>query len=406
MKRAALLLPLAFLYVSPVLSAETAFPEGPGKPILQSACLGCHEASNVTRSGYSQQDWRNVLSMMQNVGSPLTAEQSPVLLAYLTKNFPEKPKPPAVIIEGPVKVSIREWLVPTPGSRPHDPMAARDGSIWYTGQFSNKLGRVDPKTGAFAEFPLRHVKSGPHGLAEDRDGNVWYTANFASYIGKLDPKTGQVTEYPMPDPVARDPHTLVFDKQGMLWFTVQGGNRMGRVDPTSGEVKLVQPLTPRARPYGMVVSSKGVPFTVLFGTNKVASIDPQSMAVREYELPNKDSRPRRIAVTSDDVIWYSDYSRGYLGRLDPASGKVTEWASPSGPQSQPYGIAVIKDVIWYSESNVRPNTVVRFDPKTEKFQTWRIPSGGGIVRNIDVTPDGNLALACSGVNRVALVQIR
>jgi hypothetical protein len=28
------------------------------------------------------------------------------------------------------------------------------------------------------------------------------------------------------------------------------------------------------------------------------------------------------------------------------------------------------------------------------------------VRNMDVTPNGNLALACSGVNRIALVEIK
>jgi len=37
--------------------------------------------------------------------------------------------------------------VPTPGSRPHDPPATADGSIWYTGQMNNVLGRLDPKTG-------------------------------------------------------------------------------------------------------------------------------------------------------------------------------------------------------------------------------------------------------------------
>ena len=49
---------------------------------------------------------------------------------------------------------------------------------------------------------------------------------------------------------------------------------------------------------------------------------------------------------------------------------------------------------------------VRFDPKTEKFQTWTIPSGGGVVRNVSVTRDGNIAIACSGVNKVGLVEIR
>ena len=74
--------------------------------------------------------------------------------------------------------------------------------------------------------------------------------------------------------------------------------------------------------------------------------------------------------------------------------------------SGPYGIAVVKDVLWYSESGVSPNTLVRFDPKTEKFQTWEIPSGGGVGRNMMATRDGNLVLACSGVDRIALVDVQ
>jgi virginiamycin B lyase len=49
---------------------------------------------------------------------------------------------------------------------------------------------------------------------------------------------------------------------------------------------------------------------------------------------------------------------------------------------------------------------VRFDPATEKFQTWLIPGGGDIVRNMDVTADGNPVLANSLTNEVGLVQIK
>jgi len=31
---------------------------------------------------------------------------------------------------------------------------------------------------------------------------------------------------------------------------------------------------------------------------------------------------------------------------------------------------------------MQPNVFARFDPATEKFQTWTIPSGGGAVRMI------------------------
>jgi virginiamycin B lyase len=69
-------------------------------------------------------------------------------------------------------------------------------------------------------------------------------------------------------------------------------------------------------------------------------------------------------------------------------------------------MAWLRGAVWYSESGVSPNTLVRFDPKTEKFQTWPIPSGGGVVRNVSVTQDGNLALACSGVNKVGVAVIK
>jgi len=80
--------------------------------------------------------------------------------------------------------------------------------------------------------------------------------------------------------------------------------------------------------------------------------------------------------------------------------------SPGGPKSEPYGMSVIKDVVWYSESGTKPNTVVRFDPKTEKFQSWVIPGGGDIVRNTDVTADGNFVLANSLANAVSLVELK
>jgi hypothetical protein len=54
---------------------------------------------------------------------------------------------------------------------------------------------------------------------------------------------------------------------------------------------------------------------------------------------------------------------------------------------------------------VRPNTIVRFDPKTEKFQTFAIPSGGGVLRHFEATADGNIVTANSGVNKIALVEI-
>ena len=376
-----------------------------GKELVDANCNSCHPLTARVGSGYTAKGWDTVLHMMMNHGVSLAKEQVAPMKAYLVKTFPEKEKPAGKVIPGPAKVTMKFWQASKPGSRPHDPLAARDGSLWYTGQMVNALGRVDPKTGKVKEYPLKTPHSGPHGLTEDKDGNVWYTGNTGALIGKLDPKTGAVTEYPMPDPQAKDPHTLIFDQAGILWFTVQNANRIGRLDPKTGEIKLLTPPTAKSRPYGMDVNSKGTVFVVQFGANSVAAVDPATLKIREYKLPDEKARPRRIAITSDDIVWYTDNVRGYLGRLDPATGKVTELLSPGGPKSEPYGISVINDILWYSESGTKPNTVVRFDPKTEKFQSWTIPGGGNIVRNTSVTPDGNFVLANSLVNGVTLVKI-
>src|SRR5881396_2530327 len=401
------LLPLmaAALLCSALPAWSQELPEGQGKEMVAALCNSCHPFYARLGGGYTAEGWRTVMRMMANHGVNVPADQVATMTEYLTKNFPEKGKPAAVAVPGAAKVSMKAWPAPTPGSRPHDPLAARDGSLWYTGQMANVLGRVDPKTGKVKEYPLKTAHSGPHGLKEDRQGNIWYTGNTGALVGKLNPKTGEVTEYPMPDPQAKDPHTLIFDKSGILWFTVQNANRIGRLDPKSGEIKLLTPPTPKSRPYGMALDSKGNLFVVQFGTNKVARVDPNTLEIREYTLPDPASRPRRLTITSDDTIWYSDYSRGYLGHLDPATGKVTEYPSPSRPKSAPYGISAINDVIWYSESEAKPNTVVRFDPKTEKFQSWTIPGGGNIVRNTDVTKDGNFVLANSLANSVTLVTV-
>ena len=313
---------------------------------------------------------------------------------------------PALEASEQVTIRFEEWDVPGGAATfPHDPAFAPDGGGWFTAYRGNTLGRVDPRTGQFRQFRLPTNDTGPHGLVADTSGNIWYTGYDAALIGKLDPTTGNVTEYKMPDPAARGPHTPIFDRRGILWFTVQTGNFVGKLDPASGVIALRQPSTPQALPHGIAINAQDIPFFAMFGTNKIGRIDPKTMEITEYVLP-EGARPRRIAVTPDDAIWYVDHARGALSRLDPKTGVVKEFRSPGGPESAPTSIAVTSDgIIWYSESGVKPNTLVRFDPKDGTTKSWPIPSGGGIVRHMVAAPDGTLWLVCSGSGKIARVQI-
>jgi len=375
-------------------------PDGEPKALIEGVCVACHLLDYIPNSrGYSQDGWSDLLSSM----IILPSQQADSVTGYLAEHFPKKPGTDPVLIPGPVDVTITEWLAQTLGSRPHDPAASADGSIWWAGQYANRIGRVHPETGETQEFPLEIPNSGPHGLIEDHDGNVWFTGNYERYLGKLDPRTGDVSEYVLPEGVS-SPHTPIVDEQGTVWFTTMSGH-VGRFEAETEQMRISAAPSSGAFPYGIQMNSNGVPWYVDFWANRVGSVDPGSGAITEYELPHADSRPRRIALTPDDAVWYTDFPRGYLGRFDPATGEVREWLSPGGTASQPYAIATIGDVVWYVETYSRPNALVRFDTKTEPFQTWVIPSGGGVVRHMMVTADGKLVLACSAVNRVALVEI-
>ena len=59
--------------------------------------------------------------------------QADELSAYLATHFPEKPERRPTLVPGDTKVTFREWVVPTLGQRPRDPLQTADGTIWWAG---------------------------------------------------------------------------------------------------------------------------------------------------------------------------------------------------------------------------------------------------------------------------------
>lgn len=281
-------------------------------------------------------------------------------------------------------VPIDEWQVPYEASRPRDPFAASETSVWFVGQRTGYLANYDVEADTFTKIDLK-AGSGPHNLIVDSDGIVWYAGNRTALIGRYDPSTGEIEEIAMPDPAARDPHTLVFDAgEENIWFTVQGGNMMGRLHIESRKVDLVPSQTGRARPYGIKVAPDGSAWVALFGTSKLAHLDRDTLELTEIDLPRPEARPRRLEITSDGRVWYVDYAGGRLGVYDPGSTSFTEWLLPGGENSRPYGMACdSQDRIWLVQTGVQPNLFTGFDTATETFiGSTPVPSGGGTVRHM------------------------
>ena len=375
---------------------QVQLPNGAGKETVEAACTACHGLNQLRGSvGYSAEGWRALFGTMVQLPEPQMRE----VAQYLATNFPPRTGREPRLVAGNFQIEIEEWIAPTLGQRVRDPHQAPDGAIWWTGMYGSLLGRIDPVTGEMREYKL-DPEARPHWSGADAQGNIWYMGNGNGTVGRLDPRTGQITVY---DVEARDPHTGIFDRNGNLVWTAQGAAMMGRLNPRTGEI--VEVPTQGRNPYGVRMDSQGMLWVAFNGSPMIAKLNPATMELQYFNMPDPETRIRRLDVDSQDKIWFVNSAKGRIGRLDPVTGNVREWESPSGPESHPYALEIIDDIVWYNESNQRPDALVRFDPSMETFQSWAIPSGVGIVRNMAVTRDGNLLIHQSSSNRIGLVRI-
>jgi mono/diheme cytochrome c family protein len=130
------LLPLlgAVAFVAlPVAAAAQAFPDGPGKEILEKKCSTCHAPEQVTTFGRSAEEWHEVVINMIDLGAEVNEEEAKVLVEYLTKNWPlkgatppaEKPsEPPAEKPSEPPADKPSEPPADKPAEKPATPQAA------------------------------------------------------------------------------------------------------------------------------------------------------------------------------------------------------------------------------------------------------------------------------------------
>ncbi len=100
--------------------------------------------------------------------------------------------------------------------------------------------------------------------------------------------------------------------------------------------------------------------------------------ITEYDLPRPEALPHDAMVDSQGMVWYGDFGSQYLGKLDPKSGKIVEYPVPLMDPKEPKGaLDVGQDPdgnIWMA--TMFQGVIAKFDPKTQKFQTWKSPKFG------------------------------
>ena len=107
------------------------------------------------------------------------------------------------------------------------------GIIWFGEWWAGQIGRFDPKTETFKEFPLPDPDPTPYGIGVDRNDFVWYSSYDDDILGRLDPKTGAVIEYPFPYS-GNGIRELLPDSEGRMWYGTPFNNKVGYFIPPGG----------------------------------------------------------------------------------------------------------------------------------------------------------------------------
>jgi virginiamycin B lyase len=120
---------------------------------------------------------------------------------------------------------LSKFYPPTKG-KPQRLEVDTDGIVWFTERRGGKIGRLDPTTGTFAEFPLPGPEPSPYAIGIDRNHMIWYSSHEQDTLNRLDPGNGEVIEYPYPHSEI-SMREFFRDSQGRMWYASSVNNKVG-----------------------------------------------------------------------------------------------------------------------------------------------------------------------------------
>ena len=201
-----------------------------------------------------------------------------------------------------MKIVYVEYEMPGPNRHPLSAAPDKNGIVWmpFFGR-ANKIGRLDPATGAIQEFTVPNQDTaGIHSAVPAPDGTVWIGEQAGNRFGKWDPKTQTITEY-------KDTY-----QPGMEGLEDGGSKHTVRVDPESvskrARVDLLRDLDARVRRAGDAIRQVGASISekkraVLVANSEGLWIEDsrQYSRIRLSAIAEKGAGPQ-IGVESPGVL--------------------------------------------------------------------------------------------------------
>lgn len=383
------------------------YPPGPGRDILGRTCFVCHGWNFLPGMPQAREGWGAVVDYMTTSPrfgikgeapflSPdrLPAADREVLLDYLARNIgadapirvvagvPDAPKDEAVLGQA----QYMQYSLPNTAQLTHrslhDVGFDKKGNVWVTNvRVEGAITRIDPRTGAYQDYPTPNKGWMPHGIAVDADGTVWFAALRAG-LGHFDPVTGKFDIYGKRSK-NNGALSVILDSKGNAYWTDIRVNEIGRWERKTNTWKAYKSPSLEASPYGIVVDQKDKVWYAEFHACAVVRFDPDTEQLKQFRSPSAPCTIRRPAVDSKGNVWYGVWDKGRLERLNPTTGEVKQFQSPV-PFANPYDTWVdSNDIVWSSSDNY----LIRLDPVSGAMSYYPTPTRTDEPK-ITITRDG------------------
>jgi virginiamycin B lyase len=180
--------------------------------------------------------------------------------------------------------------------------------------------------------------------------------------------------------------------------------------------------TPYSHPFGIAVDSKDNIWFTAQVTNKIVKFDPSNQTFKEYQIPStasltksewkyspterttpKDVRdvtvgsPGAIIIDKNDRLWFVEQIGNKIGSFDPATEKFVEYDIPT-PQSNPNDLAIDSEGnVWFVEWN--SGKIGKLDFKLKKILEYDLESNGRLA-GITVDAEDNIWITDTAMNEV------
>lgn len=401
-------------------------------------------------------------------GDPVYQAYKDELAEYLARVSPGlQPKPDPVQTTGAAtRAVITEFDIPRQGR----PISAHAGTIWTEGQstryeskgardiwidskgslwvsddrsMGRTTGKLDPRTGAWTDYAMlndKGVAGSSHGIwgARNIGGTDWvYQGGQADgAILAFDTKAEQFVHFAKPEGMPGGGGHIDVDSKGNAW--APAGNGVLKLDVRTGEYTYYPipypPGTPKANQnsYGLAVDANDQVWVARAGIEGVGWVDPKTgqsgntlfeaqrfpgltdkdlnMAVGMNFGPPHGKGPRRLGSggkNGGNFMWVALNKSDALAKIDIRTRLVVkEYPLPQG--SAPYFATVDKNgMVWVPPQNA--DRIFKFNPKTEQFMTFMLPTRGTDLRHLtvdDTTTPPTIWVTYNRSNKIARLQER